>query len=169
MGRLTRLTWGEHRQVFRKHRKQFGVGRTGWQTWQELVGVATWMAEEFQCMWGAAERAVQGAAQATAAQATAQEAAAQEAAAQEATAQEAAEAAATGAATEAVAGCRSEGYCSGDSSDLEGEAEVVVAALREWHRQHGWLHSPEERAADRRALVSAVPAVSTGRSAITAT
>jgi hypothetical protein len=42
----------------------------------------------------------------------------------------------------------SEGYYSGDSSDLEGEAEVVAAALREWDRQHGWLHSPEERAAE---------------------
>ena len=27
---------------------------------------------------------------------------------------------------------------------------MVAAALREWDRQHGWLHSPEERAADRR-------------------
>ena len=33
---------------------------------------------------------------------------------------------------------------------IEGEAEVVAAALREWDRQHEWLHSPEERAADRR-------------------
>ena len=27
---------------------------------------------------------------------------------------------------------------------------MVAAALREWDRQHEWLHSPEERAADRR-------------------
>ena len=25
---------------------------------------------------------------------------------------------------------------------------MVAAALREWDRQHGWLHSPEERAAE---------------------
>ena len=29
-------------------------------------------------------------------------------------------------------------------------AEVVAVAMREWERQHEWLHSPEERAAVRR-------------------
>ena len=29
------------------------------------------------------------------------------------------------------------------------EAEVAATTMREWDRQHGWLHSPEERAADR--------------------
>ena len=55
----------------------------------------------------------------------------------------------------------SEGYCSGSNSDhtvgsllaaqTPEEAEVAAAAVREWDRQHGWLHSPAERAADRRA------------------
>ena len=48
----------------------------------------------------------------------------------------------------------SEGYCSGDSSDADRtigsllaaqtpeRAEVVAAEMREWDRQHGWLHSP---------------------------
>jgi hypothetical protein len=57
-----------------------------------------------------------------------------------------------------------DGYYSGDSSDVdhtvgsllaaqtpERAAVVhVAAAMREWNRQHGWLCSPEERAADRR-------------------
>ena len=54
----------------------------------------------------------------------------------------------------------SEGYCSGDSSDVDHtvgsllaaqtpeRAEVVATTMREWDRQHGWLHSPGERAAD---------------------
>ena len=50
----------------------------------------------------------------------------------------------------------SEGYNSGynsdcNSGDREVEVTVVAAAMREWDKQHayGWLHSPEERAADR--------------------
>ena len=45
-----------------------------------------------------------------------------------------------------------EGYYSGSNSDCSSgdrEAEVAATAMREWDRQHGWLHSPAERAADR--------------------
>ena len=51
-----------------------------------------------------------------------------------------------------VAGYFSEGYYSGSNSDCSSgdrEAEVAATAMREWDGQHGWLHSPEERAADR--------------------
>ena len=45
-----------------------------------------------------------------------------------------------------------EGYYSGSNSDCSSgdrEAEVAAKSMREWDRQHGWLHSPAERAADR--------------------
>ena len=39
---------------------------------------------------------------------------------------------------------------SSDCSNGDREAKVAATTMREWDRQHGWLHSPEERAADRR-------------------
>ena len=47
----------------------------------------------------------------------------------------------------------SEGYNNGYNSDCncnsgDREEEVAATTIREWDRQHGWLHSPE-RAADR--------------------
>ena len=46
--------------------------------------------------------------------------------------------------------CNARGCESGYSSDSETEAtEVAAVAMREWDRQHGWLHSPKQRAVDR--------------------
>ena len=34
-------------------------------------------------------------------------------------------------------------------TELEAEVAATSIAMTKWDRQHGWLHSPEERAADR--------------------
>ena len=42
------------------------------------------------------------------------------------------------------------GYSSDSTVDIAAEVTVAAAAMREWDRQHGWLHSPKERATDTR-------------------
>ena len=141
---VSELSWRRLRRVFRKKRRAVVEGPV---PTVELVGAVLWMA------WERAREGWRRETEETAEQTEAELAVRQQERMQRGQQQNAAADTVTAATkySNKVQQCNARGCESGYSSDSAIEAaEVATVAMREWDRQHGWLHPPEQRAADRR-------------------